>query len=67
VRLHDHPGVPRYLKIVGNRWAAGDYMNLLGRSDISDILRDAGVTKSYVHRNKLFGFTLDFVVVIKGS
>jgi SAM-dependent methyltransferase len=57
----------QYLKIVGKAWAAGNYMNLLGRSDLNDILREAGVTKSYVHRNKLFGFTLDFVVVINGS
>jgi SAM-dependent methyltransferase len=55
-----------YLRLVGKEWAAGDYMHLLGWSDIRDLLRTVGVKNWFVHRNKLLGFTLDFVVVING-
>jgi SAM-dependent methyltransferase len=55
-----------YLRMVGKEWATGDYMHLLGWSDIRELLLAAGVTNWFVHRNKLLGFTLDFVVVING-
>jgi SAM-dependent methyltransferase len=55
-----------YLKKVGKEWATGDYMNLLGWNDIRDLLQSVGATNCFVHRNKLLGFTLDFVVVING-
>jgi hypothetical protein len=55
-----------YLRMVGKEWATGDYMHLLGWSDIRDLLRAVGVSNWLVHRNKLLGFTLDFVVLING-
>jgi SAM-dependent methyltransferase len=55
-----------YLKTVGKEWATGAYMHLLGWRDIRDLLQTAGATNWFVHRNKLLGFTLDFVVVING-
>lgn len=56
-----------YLRLVGKSWAAGSYMHLLGRSDLREVLESAGAKASLIHRNKLFGLTLDFVVVIKGK
>jgi SAM-dependent methyltransferase len=55
-----------YLRMVGKEWATGDYMHLLGWRDIRDLLRAVGVTNWFIHRNKVLGFTLDFVVVING-
>ena len=67
--LHFFPKVAfdSYLKMVGKGWAAGDYMHLLSYSDIRTLLELARAQQSRIYRNKLFGFTLDFVVVIKGG
>ena len=56
-----------YLNLIGKGWATGNYMHLLSYSDIRKLLESANVEQSYVHRNKLFGFTLDFVIVITGG
>jgi SAM-dependent methyltransferase len=56
----------RYLRATGKAWAAGDYMQLLGASDLRSLLRKAGLRNEefYLHRNRLGPFTLDFVVVM---
>ena len=56
-----------YLKLVGKKWATGSYMHLLSLADIRELLKLANAKESTIHRNKLFGFTLDFVVIIKGD
>ncbi|MBN1523371.1 MAG: methyltransferase domain-containing protein [Spirochaetales bacterium] len=54
----------RYLRMIGKSWAAGDYMNLLSLKDFTSLLNDAGISNYRIYRNRLFGFTLDFVAVI---
>jgi hypothetical protein len=44
-------------------WATGDYMNLLTYKKIKRLLSDAGIDNYKIVRNRLFFFTLDFVVV----
>jgi SAM-dependent methyltransferase len=53
----------KYLILIGKEWAIGDYMNLLSLSDIKSLLTEAGITEYKIIKNKLLGFTLDFVVM----
>lgn len=53
----------RYLRLTGKEWAAGDYMNLLSYHQLSGILEDAGIKSCTIIRNRLLGFTLDFVII----
>lgn len=52
----------RCLPLIGKKWAAGNYMNLLSLRDIKELLRAAGISDYKIIRNKLFIFTLDFVI-----
>lgn len=54
----------RYLHLVGKGWATGDYMRMLSAGELRALLAEAGVTNYKLIRNRLAGFTLDFVVVI---
>lgn len=54
----------KYLTLAGKKQFTGDYMNLLSYSDIKGLLKDAGITKYTIIRNKLLLFTLDFVVIL---
>lgn len=49
--------------MLGQRWAAGDYMNLLTESDIIEITRAAGAKTIQIKRNRIFGFTMDFSII----
>ena len=49
---------------MGKEWAAGEYMHLLSPGDMEKLLADAGISTFRLVRNRLVGFTLDFVVVI---
>ncbi|MDD3161922.1 MAG: methyltransferase domain-containing protein [Bacteroidales bacterium] len=49
----------------GNRWASGDYMNLLTKDQVLDICKRAGAKKIRIKRNRLCGFTIDFSVSIE--
>lgn len=53
----------KYLIIIGKKWATGDYMNLLSYKQIKKLLEDADIKHYKIFRNKIFCFTLDFVVV----
>ena len=53
----------KFLCFVGKQWAAGDYLNLLSESQLRRLLSAAGVKNYKIIKNKLLGFTLDFVVV----
>ncbi|MEP6950551.1 MAG: methyltransferase domain-containing protein [Ginsengibacter sp.] len=53
----------RYLNFIGKKWATGDYMNLLSENMIIKLLRDAGIEKYKIKRNRLFVFTLDFIII----
>jgi hypothetical protein len=57
------PIFDRYLRLTKRAWATGDYMDLLSMGDMRRILREAGIGRYRIIQNKLFGMTLDFVVV----
>lgn len=54
-----------YLRRTGRAWAAGDYMDLLTMADMRALLREAGIERYRIVANRLFGFTMDFVVVFR--
>jgi SAM-dependent methyltransferase len=56
----------RYLKMTGRSWAAGSYMHLLSERDLRHLLDLAGCGEPRIVRNRVLGFTLDFVAVIGG-
>ena len=51
-----------YLKCVGMDWAAGDYMHLMSRRDLTRLLTAAGISGYDLYQNRLGPFVLDFVV-----
>ncbi len=58
------PVFDRWLRLIGKAWAAGDYMDLLSHRELQRLLREAGIADYRIHRNRLFPFTLDFVVMM---
>lgn len=65
--LHCFPNIlfDKYLSMTGKAWATGDYMRLLSISDMKGLLRDANISEYKIFKNKLMGFTLDYVVVFQ--
>lgn len=55
----------RYLDFIGKKWATGHYMNLLTYRQIIKLIQSANISNFKIYRNRLLGFTLDFVVIIK--
>jgi len=53
----------KFLKLIGKKWAVGDYMNLISHRQLKQLLSEAGITEYTIIKNKLLGFTLDFVIV----
>jgi len=51
------------LRLFGMEWAAGDYVYLLSLNKIKKLLREADIKAYKIYKNRLFGFTLDFVIV----
>ena len=47
----------------GKSWAAGDYMHLLSLSTIKRLLRKCNIDKFKIIKNKILGFTVDYVVI----
>lgn len=52
----------KYLILVGKKWAAGNYMNLLSLKDLKKILAAADISNYKIKKNMFFFFTLDFVI-----
>lgn len=65
--LHYFPNkvFDKYLSMTGKAWATGDYMRLLSISDMKGLLRDADISEYKIFKNRLMGFTLDYVVVFQ--
>jgi SAM-dependent methyltransferase len=59
-----HTRTPFLHWLPGRGWAAGDYMDLLTVRDMRKLLAEAAIDEYKIVRNKLFGFTMDFVVVL---
>lgn len=55
----------RMYQFFGKKWVTGDFMYLLTRRQIIDICREAGAGQVIMKRNKLFGFTMDFSIILK--
>lgn len=52
------------IKFTPKKWARGNYMHLLSIKQIKSLLREANITDYTIHCNKLFGFTMDFSIII---
>ncbi|MBC7900225.1 MAG: methyltransferase domain-containing protein [Saprospiraceae bacterium] len=56
-----------YLRFIGKGWATGSYMNLLSSGEIKTLLQEANITEFEIIKNRLMGFSLDFVVIINSG
>jgi SAM-dependent methyltransferase len=56
----------RILIALGKGFAAGDYMFLLSLGKIKRLLADAGIRDYTITKNRILGFTMDFVITIMG-
>lgn len=52
-----------HLRAVRKDWAAGTYMHLLRERDLRKLLEQAGISDYHLVKNRLLGFTMDFVIV----
>ncbi|MDR1344848.1 MAG: class I SAM-dependent methyltransferase [Tannerellaceae bacterium] len=52
------------LKLTPLKWAAGDYMHLLSRRRIESLMSKAGIKQYRIVRNRMFGFTMDFSIIV---
>ena len=53
------------LRLLGKRWASGNYMNLLSVTDIKKMLNELNIKNYVIKRNKFFLITMDFVLIVK--
>jgi SAM-dependent methyltransferase len=54
----------KILNLTSKKWAAGEYMNLLSRKKLQQILNKAGIKNYEIHKNRFCGFTMDFSVIV---
>jgi SAM-dependent methyltransferase len=52
-----------FLRLIGKKWATGDYLNLLSYRRLKKILAAADISDYRIIKNKLLGFTLDFIII----
>jgi SAM-dependent methyltransferase len=57
------PVFNKILLFLNKSWAAGDYMNLLSLKQLKVLLKAAHITNYQIVKNKIFFFTIDFVVI----
>ena len=50
------------LKLLNKKWATDGYMNLLSLNEIKELMHLAGIKDYQIIKNRLFGFTLDFII-----
>jgi SAM-dependent methyltransferase len=67
LHLLPKPVFESYLRRIGKAWATGEYMNLLSLSELKQLLHQAGIDDFRILKNKLLGFTLDFVVIMNST
>jgi len=53
----------KWLALIGKGWATGEYMHLLSLHDLKTLLSSADISEYKIIKNRLAGFTLDFVVI----
>lgn len=52
-----------FLRVIGKEWATGDYMNLLSKYDLENILLLAGVRKFKIITKRMLGLPLHYFVI----
>lgn len=52
-----------FLILIGKDWASGNYMNLLSKRNLIDLLFKAGIHQYKIISNRFFGLTMDFVII----
>ncbi|MBN1445128.1 MAG: class I SAM-dependent methyltransferase [Candidatus Omnitrophica bacterium] len=55
------------MSLAGKKWAEGDSINLLSFGEIKKLLKDAGISEYKIISNRLFLFTLDFIICFSYS
>lgn len=53
----------KILIMVGKPWASGNYMHLLSLNTIKKLLEECGIEKYRIVKNKILGFTVDFMII----
>ena len=53
----------KVLNRIGKSWATGNYMHLFSLSEIKRLLERCNIANYKIIKNKIFGFTVDFVIV----
>lgn len=48
---------------IGKPWATGNYMHLLGKKDIVQLLEKCNISNYKIVENKILAFTIDFVII----
>jgi len=67
LHLLPKPVFEGYLNLIGKGWATGDYMNLLSLGEIKALLKEANIAEFEIIKNKILGFSLDFVIILGPS
>ena len=55
----------RILILLAEAWASGDYMHLMSYRDAVKLCKQCGIDEFKVIRNKIFGITGDFMIIIR--
>jgi SAM-dependent methyltransferase len=55
----------KILQLIGMNWASGGYMFLLSLGDLVRLLEKAGIRKYKIYKNKIFFFTMTYMIVIE--
>jgi len=53
----------KLLLLIGKDWATGDYMYLLGKSDMKKLIKLIGLTNYHLVRNRFLGMTMTFSLI----
>lgn len=52
------------LSFTPKRWASGDYMYLLSYIKIRKLLKQAGIDRYRIFKNRFLGYTMDFSIIV---
>lgn len=54
----------KILILIGKKWAAGNYMNLLSLGETKKLLSASGILNYRIIKNHFLFFTIDFIIII---
>lgn len=52
-----------FLKLIGKKWATGDYMNLVTEKDLRLLVESAGINNHRIIRNRFMGLTMTLTLL----